>query len=88
MNMDTIILNLHACIGLIIAMRVWFVSKTPDHTFRHNLLAYSIGLVAITIPMRIWYGEYSGIGISEVMMNMLILLILIVIKGNITRLFK
>ena len=88
MNMDTIILNLHACIGLIIAMRVWFVSKTPDHTFRHNLLAYSIGLVAITIPMRIWYGEYSGIGISEVMMNMLILIILVGIKGNITRLFK
>ena len=88
MNMDTLILNLHACIGLIIAMRVWFVSKTPDHTFRHNLLAYSIGLVAISIPTRIWYGEYSAVDISEMMMNILILIILIGIKGNITRLFK
>lgn len=88
MNMDTLILNLHACTGLVIALRVWFVSKTPDHTFKHNLLAYIIGLVAISIPIRIWYGEYSDIGISEVMMNILILLILTAIKGNITRLFK
>ena len=86
--MDTLILNLHACIGLMIAMRVWFVSKTPDHTFRHNLLAYSIGLVAISISTRIWYGEYSDVDISEMIMNILILIILIVIKGNITRLFK
>ena len=86
--MDTLILNLHACTGLVIALRVWFVSKTPDHTFRHNLLAYIIGLVAISIPIRIWYGEYSDVDISEMLMNMLILLILIVIKGNITRLFK
>ena len=86
--MDTLILNLHACIGLMIAMRVWFVSKTPDHTFRHNLLAYSIGLAYISIPMRIWYGEYSDVDISEMMMNMLILIILVGIKGNITRLFK
>ena len=88
MNMDTLILNLHACIGLIIALRVWFVSKTSNHTFKHNLLAYIIGLVAISIPMRIWYGEYSTVGISEMLMNMLMLLILTVIKGNITRLFK
>ena len=88
MNMDTLILNLHACTGLVIALRVWFVSKTPDHTFKHNLLAYIIGLVAISIPMRIWYGEYSTVGIPEMMMNMLMLLILTVIKGNITRLFK
>ena len=86
--MDTLILNLHACIGLMIAMRVWFVSKTPDHTFRHNLLAYSMGLSSISIPMRIWYGEYSDVDISEMMMNMLILIILVGIKGNITRLFK
>ena len=88
MNMDTLLLNLHACIGLIIAMRVWFVSKTPDHTFRHNLLAYSIGLVAISIPMRIWYREYYNVDIPEMMMDMLILIILVSIKGNITRLFK
>ena len=88
MNMDTLILNLHACIGLVIAMRVWFVSKTPNHTFRHNLLAYSIGLVAITIPMRIWYGEYPDVDISEMMLNILILIILTGIKGDITRLFK
>ena len=86
--MDTLILNLHACIGLIIAMRVWFVPKTPDHTFKHNLLAYIIGLVAISIPTRIWYGEYSDVDIPEMLMNMLMLLILTVIKGNITRLFK
>ena len=88
MNMDTLVLNLHACIGLSIALRVWFVSKTPDHTFRHNLLAYILGLVAISIPTRIWYGEYPDIGISEMMMNMFILLVLTAIKGNITRLFK
>ena len=88
MNMDTLILNLHACIGLIIAMRVWFVSKTHDHTLRHNLLAYSLGLAAISIPMRIWYGEYSDVDIPEMMINMCILIILITIKGNITRLFK
>ena len=86
--MDTLILNLHACVGLAIALRVWFVSKTPYHTFRHNLLAYSIGLVAISIPTRIWYGEYSDVDISEMTLNILILLILIAIKGNITRLFK
>ena len=86
--MNTLIMNLHAFTGLFIALRVWFVPKTPDHTFRHNLLAYIIGLVAITIPMRIWYGEYSAVGISEMIMNMLVLLILTVIKGNITRLFK
>ena len=88
MSMDTLILNLHAFTGLFIALRVWFVSKTPDHTFRHNLLAYSIGLVAITIPMRIWYGEYSDVDIPEMMMNILILIIIVGIKGNITRLFK
>ena len=88
MNMDTLILNLHACTGLVIALRVWFVSKTPDHTFKHNLLAYIIGLVAISIPTHIWYGEYSTVGIPEMLMNMLMLLILTVIKGNITRLFK
>ena len=86
--MDTLILNLHACIGLIIAMRVWFVSKTSDHTFKHNLLAYIIGLVAISIPICIWYGEYSDVDIPEMMMNILILIILVSIKGNITRLFK
>ncbi len=88
MNMDTLILNLHACTGLLIALRVWFVSKTPNHTFRHNLLAYSIGLAAISIPIRICYGEYSDVDISEMMMNILILIILVVIKGDITRLFK
>ena len=86
--MDTLILDLHGFVGLAIALRVWFVSKTPDHTFRHNLLAYSIGLVAISIPTRIWYGEYSDVNIPEMMMNVLILIILTAIKGNITRLFK
>ena len=86
--MDALLLNLHACIGLVIALRVWFVSKTHDHTLRHNLLAYSLGLAAISIPTRIWYGEYSNVDIPEMMMNMFILIILVVIKGNITRLFK
>ena len=86
--MNALLLNLHACIGLVIALRIWFVSKTPDHTFRHNLLAYSLGLAAISIPMRIWYGEYSYVDIPEMMMNIIILIILVAIKGNITRLFK
>lgn len=88
MNMDTLILSLHACTGLLIALRVWFVSKTPNHTFKYNLLAYSIGLAAISIPMRIWHGEYSDVDISEVIMHILILIILVAIKGDITRLFK
>ena len=86
--MDALLLNLHACIGLVIALRVWFVSKTHDHTFRHNLLAYSLGLAAIAIPTRIWYGEYSDVDLPEMIMNIFILVILVIIKGNITRLFK
>lgn len=86
--MDVYVLHLHAFVGLCIALRLWFVTKTTEHTFKHNLIAYVMGLAAITTSLRIWLGHYTVVDYPELTLNSMLLLVLIAIKGNLPTILK
>ena len=86
--MDVYVLHLHALVDLCIALRLWFVTKTSAHTFKHNTIAYVMGLAAITTSLRIWLGHYTVVNYPELTLNSMLLLALIAIKGNLPTILK
>lgn len=83
--MDTFLLQANAVVGVFIALRLMFVARGSNHKLCHKVIAYAGTLAAFSIPVRIWGAEYLCIDASEFILNLIVLIALVAIKGDLTK---
>lgn len=80
-----VMLQLHAVTALITGLLIAGYSRGQSrHKWYYSLLAYFLALAFLSIPIRIWVGDYPVIDRSELVVNLGFLVVMIISRGNVT----
>lgn len=80
-----VMLQLHAVVALVTGLLIAGYSRGKSrHKWYYSMLAYFLALAFLSIPIRIWVGDYLFIDRSELVVNLGFLVVMIISRGNIT----
>ncbi|HDR2380118.1 TPA: phage holin family protein [Enterobacter kobei] len=80
-----VMLQLHAVVALATGLLIAGYSRGKSrHKWYYSMLAYFLALAFLSIPVRIWVGDYPFIDRSEMVVNLGFLVVMIISRGNIT----
>lgn len=78
-------LQFNAVVGLVVALLIYFYERNgARHKPFISLLAWLAMIALISIPVRVWFGNYTVVDRSEVIVNVVLLVVMINSRGNIT----
>jgi hypothetical protein len=78
-------LQANAVISLATAMIIATYQRTDTrHKLHYSIIAWLAMVALISIPIRVWVGNYTIVDRSEVIVNFILLLVMLNSRGNIT----
>ena len=86
MTWESLLLNANATVCMLIAIRLMFLQRNGRRYRRlMAVLAYIIILAAGYISFRIWFGQYTHVDPSEMLLNLTIFIAVYRARGNIAQ---
>lgn len=78
-------LQANAIIALLVVIVIASYQRSDSrHKSHYSFIAWLAMIALISIPIRIWVGNYSVVDRSEVIVNFILLLVMLNSRGNIT----